>query len=151
MNQMQMIKDSFLTVNSLMWQVIKQLTKIKKQDLDKFGLTCSQFEILSAIYHFSVNDEEIIQIDLSERTQIDPMTTSTILRNLQRKGFITRTRSPVNTRTIIVRITPLGEELYRKALSKVGKTSKLIYQNIDKKLLVSQLIILSDKLNKLNF
>ncbi|SHF44439.1 DNA-binding transcriptional regulator, MarR family [Dysgonomonas macrotermitis] len=148
---MQMIKDSFLTVNSLMWQVIKQLTKIKKQDLDKFGLTCSQFEILSAIYHFSVNDEEIIQIDLSERTQIDPMTTSTILRNLQRKGFITRTRSPVNTRTIIVRITPLGEELYRKALSKVGKTSKLIYQNIDKKLLVSQLIILSDKLNKLNF
>ncbi|WP_062180138.1 MarR family winged helix-turn-helix transcriptional regulator [Dysgonomonas macrotermitis] len=151
MSQMQMIKDSFLTVNSLMWQVIKQLTKIKKQDLDKFGLTCSQFEILSAIYHFSVNDEEIIQIDLSERTQIDPMTTSTILRNLQRKGFITRTRSPVNTRTIIVRITPLGEELYRKALSKVGKTSKLIYQNIDKKLLVSQLIILSDKLNKLNF
>ena len=148
---MQITNDSYQKVNSLMWQVIKQLHRTKKQDLEQFGLTCSQFEILSAIYQISKTKEEIIQINLSEKTQIDPMTTSTILRNLQRRGLITRERSLINTRTVIVKITSSGEALYKKALSKVGKTTEFIFRNTNDKLLMSQLLILSDKLNKLNF
>lgn len=142
--------DSHQKVNSMMWQVIKQMHRIKKQDLEQFGLTCSQFEILSAIYQISKTKEEIIQIDLSENTLIDPMTTSTVLRNLQRRGLITRERSLINTRTVIVNITLSGEELYKRALSRVGETTEFIYQNTNDKLLMSQLLILSDKLNKLN-
>lgn len=149
-NAKQMTTETYQKVNRLMSQVFRQVNKLRKQDLDQFGITCSQFEILSAIYQLSQHNEEIIQIDLSERTLIDPMTTSTILRNLQRRGLITRERSLINTRTVIVRITPLGEEIYKKALSKVGKTAEYIYHDTNNSLLMSQLLILSDKLNKLN-
>lgn len=150
-NPAKITNDSYQNVNIIMWQVIKQMYRIKKHDLEQFGLTCSQFEIMSAIYQISKTREEIIQINLSEKTQIDPMTTSTILRNLQRRGLITRERSQTNTRTVIVQITPSGEDLYKRALYKVGKTTEYIYQNTNDKLLISQLLILSDKLNNLNF
>lgn len=147
----QVTNGSYQKVNNLMWQVVKQMNRLRKRDLEQFGLTCSQFEVLAAIYQISNTGQEMIQIDLSEKTQINPMSTSVILRNLQRRGFITRDRSQVNTRTVVVRITPSGEELYRKALDKVEKTVELIYQNVNEKLLLSQLLIVSDKLNKLNF
>lgn len=151
MKQSEITNSAYTQVNDLMWQVIRQMIKSKKYILDKFGLTCSQFEILSAIYQYSKSKEEIIQIDLSEKTQIDPMTTSTILRNLQKKGLITRNRSLINTRTVIVRLTTKGQNLYITALSKVYETNEFIFQNTNDKLLMSQLLILSDKLNKLKF
>lgn len=151
MRQLDTANDQYLKVNCLMWQVIRQLSKSKKQILDQFELTCSQFEILSAVYQLSAGKEEVIQISLSEKTQIDPMTTSTILRNLEKKGLITRMRGLINTRTVIVRITNEGEKLYTKAFSKISETTELIYQNTNEKLLTSQLLILSDKLNKLNY
>lgn len=151
MRQLDITNARHLKVNGLMWRVIRQLSKSKKQILDQFELTCSQFEILSAVYQLSANKEEIIQISLSEKTQIDPMTTSTILRNLEKKGLITRMRGLINTRTVIVHITDEGEKLYTKALAKISETTELIYQNINEKLLASQLLILSDKLNKLNY
>lgn len=150
MEQVPIPNDSLVKVNNLMWQVIKQLTKSKKHILEQFGLTCSQFEILSALFHVSRTKEEIIQIDLAEKTQIDPMTTSTILRNLQKKGLITRVRSLINTRTVIVQLTDKGEDLYLKTMHVVNLKTELIYQNVNEKLLMSQLLILSDKLNKLN-
>jgi len=146
----QMTTETHQTVNNLMFQVIRQVNRLKKQDLDQFGLTCSQFEILAAVYQLSKSNEEIIQIDLSGKTQIDPMTTSTILRNLQKRGLITRERSLINTRTVVVRITPMGEDIYKRALSKVGRTTEYIYHDTNNNLLMSQLLILSDKLNKLN-
>lgn len=150
MEQVHLPYDSLVKVNNLMWLVIKQLTKNKKLILDQFGLTCSQFEILSALYYVSKTKEEIIQIDLAEKTQIDPMTTSTILRNLQKKELITRARSLINTRTVIVQLTDKGEDLYLKTMHVVNLKTELIYQNVNEKLLMSQLLILSDKLNKLN-
>jgi len=150
MRQQKIIQDPYSNIDMLMWHVTKLLVKNKKQILDGFGLTCSQFEMLAAIYSLSSNKEEIIQINLSEKTRIDPMTTSTTLRNLQKKGLITRTRSTVNTRTVIVELTHKGQNLYIDALTEINMTSDTIYQNIDKQSLASQLLILSDKLNKLN-
>lgn len=134
----------------LMCKVSKLLFKNKKQILKEFGLTSSQFDILSAIYYFSVQKREIIQIDLSEKTEIDPMTTSTILRNLQLKGLIVRNRGVINTRTVIVELTSKGFNLYKDAMMKVRTSNDIIYQSIDKGYLISQLVMLSEKLNQLN-
>jgi len=151
MKQIEIKYNADSPVNDLMWQIIRQLIKCKKHILDQFGLTCSQFEILSALYQYTKTKEEIIQIDLSEKTQIDPMTTSTILRNLQKKGMVTRNRSLINTRTVIVGLTPKGRSLHKSALDKICELNNFIYQNTNEKLLMSQLLILSDKINKLKF
>lgn len=76
-------------VGYLIWRVSKYWQRGKHKILDEFGLTTSQMELLGAIYHMSIQQIEATQIILSQETEIDPMTTSTILRNLERKGLIT--------------------------------------------------------------
>lgn len=137
-------------VDSLIGHVFKLWIRSKKQILDEFKLTGPQFEILSAIYYLSTQKQEIIQIDLSEETGIDPMTVSTILRNLEKNQMITRVRGTINTRVVYVELTQPGKSLYQLASSKMSSCCENLYRNIDKKNLTSQLLVLSDELNKLN-
>ncbi len=141
----------FSRVDNLMWKVSKLLTRRKKTILEEFDLTCSQFDILTAISQMSKNKQGVIQMDLAEKAQIDPMTTSTVLRNLQKRGLIKRERGLVNTRTVEVELTKNGKELYELAQQKIEKMRSEIYQNLDQQQLTSQLLILSDKLNKTNY
>jgi len=147
---MENVKMKGVNVDSLIGHVFKLWIRNKKQILDEFGLTGSQYEVLSAIYNLSSLRKEIIQIDLSEETGIDPMTTSTILRNLEKKEYIRRARGTVNTRIVIVELTEKGKCLYNLASSKVKAVSNTIYQNIDEQNLTRQLVLLSKELNKLN-
>lgn len=145
-------KERFSRIDNLMWRITKQLTKSKKQILEQFDLTCSQFDILAAIYQSEKDKkQEVIQINLSAKAQIDPMTTSTILRNLQKRDLIKRERGLVNTRTVEVELTVAGEKLYVLAQQKLDKMKEEIYQNLDQQKLTSQLVKLSDKLNKINY
>jgi len=147
MDYHEILQDPILKMDILMWRVIKQFIKTKKQILEKSGLTCSQFDLLSAIQYYSAVKKEIIQIDLSQKTDIDPMTTSTILRNLERKGLVMRQRSTVNTRTILVQLTDRGINLLQQATSEIREAGKNIYQDIDKEWMIGQLLKLYDKLN----
>lgn len=151
MNQQIMSQDHISKMDTLIWRVIKLFIRNKKLILENLNLTCSQFEILSAIHHLQGVKTDIIQAELSEKAPIDPMTTSTILRNLQKKGLITRQRSVINTRTVIVELTKDGIELLEKAYHQIRLSSELIYQDINQKYLASQLTKLSDRLYKLNF
>lgn len=150
MNLQNVSYDSVFKMDILMWRVIKLFIKNKKHTLEKLDLTCSQFEILSAIHHLQNAKTDIIQAELSEKAIIDPMTTSSILRNLEKKRLITRQRSTVDTRTVIVELTKDGMELLEKAYDQLRFSSEFIYKDINKKSLTSQLIKLSNKLYKLN-
>jgi len=147
MNGKDTTEDPILKMDILVWRIIKLLIKSKKQTLDRFGLTSSQFDILSAIDHFSKIRTEIIQMDLSEKANIDPMTTSTILRNLEKKGLITRRRNTINTRTVLVELTREGTDTLKKATKQIRQISKKIYENVDEEWLKIQLMKISDKLN----
>jgi Transcriptional regulators len=148
MRNLKIRRRQFSQVDNLMWKVAKLLMKKKKKILDEVGLTCSQFDILAAIHSFSRDKNGVIQISLSEKAQIDPMTTSTVLRNLQKRGLIKRTRGMVNTRTVEVQLTEAGNELYKVAQRKIERMRIEIYQSLDQQQFTSQLLILSDKLNK---
>lgn len=147
MNGKEITEDSILKMDILVWRIIKLLIKNKKQTLDGFGLTSSQFDILSAINYFSKTRTEIIQINLSEKANIDPMTTSTILRNLEKKGLITRRRNTINTRTVLVELTSEGSDILAQATIQIRQVSKKIYENLDEEWLTLQLMKISDKLN----
>lgn len=151
MDQQIISQDHISKMDILIWRVIKLFIRNKKHILENLNLTCSQFEILSAIHHLQDVKADIIQAELSEKASIDPMTTSTILRNLEKKGLITRQRSVINTRTVIVELTKDGIELLEKAYHQIRLSSELIYQDINQKYLASQLAKLSDRLYKLNF
>ncbi len=147
---MEFVKMKGSNMDSLINYVFKLWMRSKKQILDEFGLTGSQYEVLSAIYHLGNFRREIIQIDLSEETGIDPMTTSTILRNLEKNNLITRVRGTVNTRVIYIELTDKGKSIYSMASSKMLLCCNNLYRNIDEKNFTAQLLVLSNELNKLN-
>lgn len=148
MDTLRTTEKVYSQVDNLMWKIIKLLTRKKKVILDEFELTCSQYDILSAICEFSSNKEEIIQINLAEKALLDPMTTSTILRNLEKRKLIKRERGLINTRTINVELTDSGKRIYHLAKQKVDQMQSDIYQNTNNQMLISLLTELSGKLIK---
>ncbi|EGK01780.1 MULTISPECIES: MarR family winged helix-turn-helix transcriptional regulator [Dysgonomonas] len=137
-------------VGYLIWRVSKFWQRGKHKVLDEFGLTTSQMELLGAIYHMSRQQKEATQIVLSQETEIDPMTTSTILRNLERKGLISRRESATDTRARIVELTEAGKELFEKAVAKVKSGQELLFKNIDVEVLKTQLSILLQEMDRLS-
>ncbi|NDV79058.1 MarR family winged helix-turn-helix transcriptional regulator [Dysgonomonas sp. 511] len=143
-------RDGDEDIGYLIWRIFRFWQRGKHKLLDEFGLTTSQFEILGAIYHMSEQKIEVSQIILSQETEIDPMTTSTILRNLEKKELILRRESKVDTRVRIVELTDAGRKIFVKAIEKVKRNQEKVFENIDKKILRDQLRILLDELNRLS-
>lgn len=134
----------------LIWRITKYWQRGKHRILEEFGLTGSQTEIMGAIYHLSKEEKEVTQIILSQETEIDPMTVSTILRNLQKKGLVTRKESSIDTRARVVELTGEGRELFERAISKVQVVQQELFQNVDINTMKDQLKILLNELTRLN-
>lgn len=135
-------------IGYLLWRIMKLWQRGRYRLIDEFELTVPQMEMLGAIFHMSKNDGELTQIALSQETGIDPMTTSTILRNLQKKGYISRTESKTDTRARVVSLEPEGREQFMKALFKVETIQEDLFKRIDKKALVTQLQMLLQSLEE---
>lgn len=140
---------NFEDIEYLIWRIFKYLQRGKHKLLEEFGITTSQLELLGAIYHISKHDIEVTQILLSQKTGIDPMTTSTILRTLQKKGLINRHKSKTDTRARIVEVTDAGTDLFEKAAVKIKEGQALLLKKIDCEALKDQLQILLQAMNQM--
>ncbi len=147
MNDKPIISKPENDIGYLIWQITKFWQRGKHKTLDEFGLTGSQMEVLGVIYHLR-NEIEITQISLSQKTKIDPMTIFTILKNLEKKGLITRKGSKTDTRARVVELNDSGWELLNKASEKIKQLQEGLFRNIDKEALRAQLVILLEELNK---
>lgn len=145
-----LIETSNEDIGYLIWRISKIWQRGKLKILDEFGLTGPQLELLGAIYHLKKLNIETTQIVLSQVTDIDPMTTSTILRNLQKKGLINRKESKTDTRARIVEITKQGTDISTKAILKVKEAQEIFMKNIDKEALKTQLQNLLKEIDKID-
>jgi DNA-binding MarR family transcriptional regulator len=142
-------RDPNEDLGCLIWRISKYWQRSNIKLLGEFELTVSQLELLGAIYHMSKHNVEVTQIVLSQKTEIDPMTTSTIIRNLEKKGLISRKESATDTRARIVEVTDAGAKLFEKAFTKVREGQNSIFQNMDREALKTQLQILLQEIDKL--
>lgn len=133
----------------LIWKILKIWQRGKHKIVDEYGITASQLEVLGATFRRSESSHEITQIILSQDTDIDPMTISTILRNLEKKKLIKRQESKVDTRARIVELTEEGRSLFLRAMAKVKEEQDVLFKNIDRKALTTQLKLFLDELHKL--
>src|SRR2546421_4617201 len=92
----------------LLWQVTTYWQRGIKKGLDKHNLTHAQYVLLASLMWLARKKENVTQIDLSNHSKIDPMTTSTVLRTLQTKGFVERKEHFSDTRAKIVALTENG-------------------------------------------
>jgi len=100
----------------LLWQVTNLWQREIKKALEKYDLTHSQFVLMASIHWLVMNSQEVAQIVLSAHTKIDPMTTSTVLRTLQQKGFVQRREHHTDTRAKTVELTPAGINTIKEAV-----------------------------------
>lgn len=103
----------------LLWRVMRLWQREHQKYLDEFNTTVSQLELLGGIYYLNKHIGEVTQIVLSQQTGVDPMTTSTILRNLEKRGLVKRTASKVDTRARVVEATEAGNTLLFTAIKKM--------------------------------
>jgi DNA-binding MarR family transcriptional regulator len=115
----------------LLWQVTNLWQREIKKALEQYGLTHSQFVLLASIHWLTLNEQNVTQILLSNHTKIDPMTTSTVLRTLQAKGFVKRKEHETDTRAKTVGLTETGLKIIKQAIITVEQFDKLFFGSLD--------------------
>ena len=115
----------------LLWQVTNLWQRAIKKALEQYGLTHSQFVLLASIHWLALHKQEVTQVVLANHTKIDPMTTSTVLRTLQQKGFIQRQEHLTDTRAKTVELTDEGTIVVKKAVVTVEQFDKDFFAPLD--------------------
>lgn len=105
----------------LLWQVTTLWQREIRKALEKHDITHSQFVLLASILWLSNQKLDVTQIVLSNHSKIDPMTTSQVLRTLQKKGLIERAEHATDTRAKNVALTSLGQKTAIAAVKSVEK------------------------------
>jgi MarR family transcriptional regulator, organic hydroperoxide resistance regulator len=105
----------------LLWQVTNLWQREIRKVLEPLDLTHSQFVLLVSTLWLTKENELITQVVLSSHTKIDPMTTSTVLRTLQKKGLIQRIEHETDTRAKTISLTEAGTKLAKVAVKTVEK------------------------------
>jgi DNA-binding MarR family transcriptional regulator len=108
----------------LLWQVTMLWQRKVRQALEQYDLTHSQFVLLTSLHWLLIHNKDVTQIVLSNHSKIDPMTTSAVLRTLQKKGLIKRQEHSTDTRAKKLSITNKGKELVKKAVVTVEQTDR---------------------------
>lgn len=90
----------------------REIVKRYKPFLDKLDLTYTQYIAMMVMWEKkSVNVKE-----LGECLYLDSGTLTPLLKKLESKGLLTRTRSDKDERNLVVTITDKGEELKKQAV-----------------------------------
>ena len=105
----------------LLWQVTNLWQREIRAALEEFGLTHSQFVLMASILWLTQQKQTITQVLLSSHTKIDPMTTSTVLRTLQKKGLLQRQEHATDTRAKTVALTEAGVASILPAIKAIEK------------------------------
>ncbi len=115
------VKKAEESTGFLLWQVTNLWQREIKKALEQYGLTHSQFVLMASIHWLTIHKQEVTQVILSNHAKIDPMTTSTVLRTLQKKEFLQRQEHLIDTRAKTVGLTEEGEKIIKKAIAAIEK------------------------------
>ncbi len=94
----------------------KELTRRYKPFLDPLGLTYTQYVAMMALWEH----DGISVKDLGKRLYLDSATLTPLLKRLESHGYVTRTRSQEDERSVIIELTDDGKALRERALAVPG-------------------------------
>ena len=109
----------FLALNQ-MAQVIHMFKRYRQVHVLAFGVTVPQFNALVQLERYGeLNPSKLADLLFSDRP-----TTSVIIRNLERRGWVERDRDETNRKYVVIRITDAGKaklrELWQAEESQTG-------------------------------
>lgn len=102
-----------------LYAVSKEIIRRYKPFLDEIDLTYTQYITMMVMWE----EQSICVKDLGARLFLDSGTLTPLLKNLEKKGYITRTRSKDDERVLNVQVTAEGMSLRDRAVdipAKIG-------------------------------
>lgn len=105
----------------------KETIRLYKPFLDQLDLTYTQYIAMLVLWD---RKQQSVK-ELGDKLFLDSGTLTPLLKKLEAKGYITRTRSTEDERSLIVQITDKGEALKEKAAEipqKVGQSVRLNFE-----------------------
>ena len=113
----------------LLWRVSNAWQRQQRAALQPLGLTHSQFVILACATWFG-DKEPLSQVRIGELTGVDPMTTSQVVRSLEKLKYLTRRPHPDDPRAKLVAVTSVGRALAQKAVVVVEETDTAFFKPV---------------------
>ncbi len=105
----------------------REVIKRYRPHLDALGLTYTQYVVMMVIWA----EGTIAVRDLGKQLYLDSGTLTPVLKTLEKAGLITRQRSHLDERVLLVTVTEAGLALREKALTipgEVGTCTKLSHE-----------------------
>ena len=100
----------------LLWQAVNRWQRGQRRALRDAGLSHLQVMLLASVTSLAEQDEPVTQVMLARHARIDAMTTSQVLRTLERKKLVRRTDHPTDSRAYALRPTAAGRRLARQLI-----------------------------------
>ena len=107
--------DSLKLENQLcfpLYACSKEIVRRYKAHLDKLDLTYTQYIVMMVMWE----EKELNVKELGDKLFLDSGTLTPVLKKLEAKGYVTRERSKIDERTLIVTLTDSGKELREMAV-----------------------------------
>ena len=131
--------DCLMLENQLcfpLYAASREIIKRYRPFLDELELTYTQYIAMMVFWQEgSINVKE-----LGKKLFLDSGTLTPVLKHLESKHYITRTRSSEDERVLIAAITPEGEALKEKAASIPGKMACCIKLSEDEATMLYKLL-----------
>ena len=107
-----------------LYAAARKIVNLYTPYLKPLGITYTQYIMFLVLW-----EEEKIKVgDLCKRLKLDTGTVTPMLKNTEKQGLITRTRSEEDERVVVVSLTEEGKALYKKAKDipeKIGSCVRL--------------------------
>ena len=100
----------------------REMIKLYKPYLDELGLTYTQYFTMMVLWEHKAMTVKA----LGQELYLDSGTLTPLLKKLEEKGLVTRRRSDLDERNLIVTITELGEAMRDQALHIPAEMTKCI-------------------------
>ena len=107
--------DSLKLENQLcfpLYACSKEIVRRYKTYLVRLDLTYTQYIVMMVMWE----EKELNVKELGDKLFLDSGTLTPVLKKLEAKGYVTRERSKIDERTLIVTLTESGKELREKAV-----------------------------------
>lgn len=114
------------------WHASNTWQRNMKAALDPLGVTHVQYLLLEHLAAAPDASAGISQSKLSEYAQTDHMMTSKVLRHLATRKLIQRKPSKMDSRAILVNITPAGNKVLARARKAVLNVEKETFAKVEK-------------------
>lgn len=124
------IKEELKLANQVcfpIYTLAKEIVNQYRPFLDELGLTYPQYLVMLVLWE---QGEQTVS-ELGQKLNLDSGTLTPLLKRLEQKGVVTRTRKIVDERIVQISVTQKGNELQTKALQVPQQLAESICISID--------------------